>query len=260
MIKIIKKIFVIFKSWWLYIFVIVPFVLKSVAEGLININGAEISEYTTGVAIALSVGIYLWLRLTIYAKRVFLSESPYGDYPYPIYWISSKFFGYQKISLIMKPYNIIFKILLQNLFVVIDEKSPIDEKVKVNVDKNDYKSSDKIHNIIIMDTHLINIDDIPEKNRYLSKIVIQREESKIAPRVFSQKMINEISEVFKELSKTADEIHLYMTINTCHAEAIVNDILRNRVKHEIFIHQQGYVTNDIRPFAEKGYKIIVDNI
>ncbi len=220
-------------------------------------NGTTINQDITEIVVKtiLIIAVYIFI-FRINSQKEFFNGDIYGDIPIGFYYIA-KFLGYKKISLIRKPYDIQFKILKRDLFEIVDDNIEKDENVNVQIDKTNFEYSNNMRecNLIIADTYPINKEQIPENKRNLDSIWIKRENSSISTRVYSPKLINEVSENVALIQKAGAKINLYLTTNTKNTEKIVKDVFmkgdRSSYEIEIFLQE----SNGSRKFKEKGIKV-----
>lgn len=143
------------------------------------------------------------------------------------------------------------------MFEIVDDNIEKDENVNVQIDKTNFEYSNNMRecNLIIADTYPINKEQIPENKRNLDSIWIKRENSSISTRVYSPKLINEVSENVALIQKAGAKINLYLTTNTKNTEKIVKDVFmkgdRSSYEIEIFLQE----SNGGRKFKEKGIKV-----
>lgn len=255
-----KKIF--FQEGIFFIVLIIPaFLPESCIELLKKIfeswNGTTINQDITGIIVRLILMVILYIIIIkVNSKREFFNGDIYGAIPMFFYYIA-RFLGYKKISLIRKPYDIQFKVLRKDLFEIVEDNIEEDKEVDVETDKTNFKYSNNLRecNLIIADTYPINKEQIPVNKRNLDSIWIKREKSEIATRVYSPKLINEVSESVSIIQKTGAKINLYLTTNTKNTEKIVKDVFmkgdRSKYNIEVFLQE----SNGNRRFKEKGIKV-----
>lgn len=258
-----KKIKKIFWQECIYILIIIaPWFLTDPCIDTIkkifeSWNGSIINEDVTHTIIKAIISLILYTY--IYHKnseKEFFNGDVYGDITIVFYYIA-RFLGYKKVSLIRKPYDIQFKILRRALFDIVDDNIDKDEAVIVETDKSHFKYSNNMRecNLIIADTYPINMKQIPISKRNLDSILIKRKKSSISPRVYSPKLINEVSESVALIQKTGAKINLFLTTNTKNTEKIVKEIFmkgdRSCYKLEVFLQK----SDGSREFREKGIKV-----
>lgn len=244
------------------IIIIIPLFLPNSCIELIkkvfeSWNATTINQDITEIIVKTILVIVLYIFIfRINSRKEFFNGDIYGDIPICFYYIA-KFLGYKKISLIRKPYDIQFKVLMRDLFEIIEDNIEEDEDVNVQIDKTNFKYSNNLRecNLIIADTYPIDKEQIPENKRNLDSIWIKREKSKISTRVYSPKLINEVSENAALIQKTGAKINLYLTTNTKNTERIVKDVFmkgdRSNYNIELFLQE----SKGNRKFKEKGIKV-----
>ncbi len=245
-----------------FIIIIIPLFFPDACIELIkkvfeSWNGTIINQDITELIIKAILVIVLYIFIfRINSKKEFFNGDIYGDIPICFYYIA-KFLGYKKISLIRKPYDIQFKVLKRDLFEIIEDNIEEDDNANVQIDKTNFKYSNNLRecNLIIADTYPIYKEQIPENKRNIDSIWIEREKSKISTRVYSPKLINEVSNSVDLIQKTGAKINLYLTTNTKNTEKIVKDVFmkgdRSKYDVEIFLQE----ANDKRKFKDKGKKV-----
>ncbi len=219
-------------------------------------NGTTINQDITEIIIKLIliVVIYILIRKAN-SKHEFFNGDIYGNIPMVFYYIA-KFLGYDKISLIRKPYDIQFKILRKDLFEIVEDNIEEDKNVNIEIDKTNFKYSKNLRecNLIIVDTYPINKEQIPESKRNLDTIWIKRGKSEVAARVYSPKLVNEVNESVALIQETGAKINLFLTTNTKNTERIIKDVFmkaeRSKYDLELFLQE----ANGNRNFKEKGVK------
>lgn len=255
-----KKIF-LQEVIYLIIIIILLFLPDSFIELIKKVfeswNATTINQDITEIVIKIILAIVLYIFIfKINSRKEFFNGDIYGDIPICFYYIA-KFLGYKKISLIRKPYDIQFKILKRDLFEIIEDNIEEDEDVNIQIDKTNFQFSNNLRecNLIIADTYPINKNQIPENKRSLDSIWIKREKSKIATRVYSPKLINEVSKNVALIQRTGAKINLYLTTNTKNTERIIKDIFmkgdRSNYNIEVFLQE----SKGNRKFKGKGIKV-----
>ena len=132
--------------------------------------------------------------------------------------------GYKKISLIRKPYHIIFKLLSTKLFEVIDELND-DEKIKFNV-IHIRGSGNKEVNLIVEDTYNIQKHQIPDKFIHFETIRFFRENID-GTRIYSSTFMDEIGRYIIEYRNKKYKINLFMTTNVKNTRYLIENYFLN---------------------------------
>lgn len=228
--------------------------IKKISDSVL---GTSFNSEITNAIVKGIIIIFLYIKiLALNSRKEFLNGDVYGNVPMIFYYVA-RILGYQKITLIRKPYDIQFKILKNDLFEILDDGIEKDEDVDVIVNTDNFNNSNNLRecNLIIEDTYPIKSEQIPQAKRDLDTIWIKREVSSKAPRVYSTKLINAVSENVAIIQKTGAKINLFLTTNTKNTERIVKDIFMKgeRSKYCLELYLQN--ADGLRSFKEKGIKI-----
>lgn len=220
-------------------------------------NATTIDKDITEVVVKIVLMILFYMCIfKINSKKEFFNGDIYGDIPIVFYYIA-KFLGYNKISLKRKPYDVQFKLLRKDLFEIIEDNIEKDDDVNVRTDRTNFRYNNNMRecNLIVADTYPIRKEQIPKSKRDLDSIWIEREKSQLSTRVYSPKLINEVSENVELIQETGAKINLYLTTNTTNTEKIIKDVFmkgdRSGYSIEIFLQE----SNGNRKFKEKGIKV-----
>ncbi len=208
----------------------------------------------------ITASIMIWLGIFILNRQVFKTEFLKGDVygsKHIIWYGLAKILGYNKISLIRKPYNIIFKIVKYKMFEIVPDEIEEDD-VEAYVDYSNIMDSNNLRecNLIIADTYEIKKEQIPESKRNLDTIYVYRDKSeKVNNRIYSPKLLSKIGEAFERAQKTGGKINLFLTTNTRTTKEMIEKILmkgeRSTYNIEIFLQED----SGIRMFNKKGIKV-----
>lgn len=258
-----KKIKKILLQEVIFIFLIIsPLLLPDSSIELIkkifeSLQGTTVDQDITMLIVKIILIIVIYILIVNFnSKREFFNGDIYGDIPMFFYYIA-KILGYKKISLIRKPYDIQFKIIKKDLFEILEDNIKEDEEVNVETDKSNFKYSNNLRecNLIIEDTYPITKEQIPKSKRDLDSIWIKRKKSSMATRVYSPKLINEVSKNVELIQETGAKINLYLTTNTKNTERIVKDVFMkgDRSKYNVELFLQKAIGN--REFKERGIKV-----
>lgn len=200
--------------------------------------------------LAISILTYITIR-KINTNKEFLAGNLYGIY-YWIWYLLGKYLGYKRISLKRKPYKIIYKLLESKNYEIIDEQC-VSEKTEYST-KEIKGNEESIYNVIIADTYLIEISQIPIIYKDNKCIVFNRE-GKDGSRVFSEEYLKLIGKHINELKQKKYKINFFMTTNACSTKYIFENYLmigdRDYINVEIFQQSK----KGSRNFFNKGYKI-----
>ena len=202
----------------------------------------------------------IWLGIFILNRQVFQTEFLKGDVygsKFIIWYCLAKILGYNKISLVRKPYNIIFKIVKYKMFEIIPDEIEEDD-VEAYVDYSNIMDSNNLRecNLIISDTYEIKKEQIPESKRNLDTIYVYRDKSeKVNNRIYSSKFLAKIGEAFEKAQKTGGKINLFLTTNTRITKEMIEKILmkgdRSTYNITIFLQKD----SGTRMFNKKGIKV-----
>lgn len=219
---------------------------------------SNLSVFTT-IIVLFSV-IFIALR-NFNKNRVFMSGNLYGT-SYYIFYKLARVLGFNKISLIRKPYYIMFKILMNNDFeelVNLDiENEQLVSDISIKTDESNSHNINNLRecNLIISDTYKINIEQLPIDKQDIDTIAIERiGHEKI--RVSSQELVNEVRKAVIKIMNTGAKINLFMTTSTFNTYKIITECFMqaDRDKMEVEIFQQD-TTDKNKKFNDKGKKVL----
>lgn len=189
------------------------------------------------------------------------SSNVYHDYPFFWYWFCARILGIKKCNLILVPIYMQFKLVIEDIFneypldeadfpVIKDEVDSAVEKINTGMDMELSEM-----NLILEDTYVIELRQIPFSKKNLPTIKISRNINNNHTRHFSPNFIQKISEEIRKLPQI-NRINIYATTNPMNTLRIIRTTFkmadRGNVDH-IFVYQQE--NKGIRVFCEKGYKI-----
>ena len=189
------------------------------------------------------------------------SSNVYHDYPFFWYWFCARILGIKKCNLILVPIYMQFKLVIEDIFneypldeadfpVIKDEVDSAVEKINTGMDMELSEM-----NLILEDTYVIELRQIPFSKKNLPTIKVSRNINNNHTRHFSPKFIQKISEEIRKLPQI-NRINIYATTNPMNTLRIIRTTFkmadRGNVDH-IFVYQQE--NKGIRVFCEKGYKI-----
>ena len=214
------------------------------------------------ILLAFFVGIFIAIR-KFNKDRVFLNGDIYGINYYIFYKIAY-LLGFRKICLMRKPYYIIFKIVMDGKFELInlnEEHSELSNDISITVDESDFHYINNLRecNLIISDTYPINKSQIPLTKQNIDTIIVSRI-GNTSIRISSQKLVNKTREEIVKILYTGAKINLYMTTSTYNTFRIIEEgfMQAKRGKLNIEIFQQD--TKDInKKFKEKGKWVVKEN-
>lgn len=219
-----------------------------------------ISIMSVLVILAILFGV-IFIALRKYNKnRIFLSGNIYGTSNYFIYKVA-KILGFKKISLIRKPYYIMFKILMNDDFEIVElnkENENLCTDISIRIDESKFHNINNLRecNLIISDTYKINLDQIPETKRNIDTIIVERIGYE-GTRISSEELINKVREEVIKINNTGANINLYMTTSVYNTYKIITSCFmqaqRDKIGVEIF--QQDTKDNN-KKFRENGKNIL----
>lgn len=194
-------------------------------------------------------------------NRVFMSGNLYGT-NYYIFYKLAKILGFNKISLMRKPYYIMFKIVMNNDFDELVnlniENEQLSKEVSIKVDETKFHNINNIRecNLIISDTYKINLEQLPVDKQDIDTIIIERiGHEKL--RVSSQELVNEVRKAVSKIINTGAKINLFMTTSTYNTYKIITECFMqaDRDKMDVEIFQQN-TTDKNKKFIDKGKKVL----
>ncbi len=194
-------------------------------------------------------------------NRVFLSGNIYGT-SYYIFYKLAKILGFNKISLIRKPYYIMFKIVLNDDFEELvnlsKENEQLSSEISIKVDESKFHDINNLRecNLVISDTYKINLEQLPIDKQDIDTIFIERIGHE-GIRVSSPELVNEVRKSVIKIMNTGAKINLFMTTSTLNTYQIIRDCFMqaDRDKIELEIFQQNTADKKKR-FKDKGKKVI----
>lgn len=183
----------------------------------------------------------------------------YHNYCYLWYWFCAKVLGIKKCSLVLVPIYMQFKLIIRGTF----KEYPIDETEYSVLDKepecvisveNPESKLDEI-NIVIVDTYMIEISQLPFKLRSKYSLFIIRNNGEDNNRYYSPQLIKSTINVIRKLPRIK-KINVFATTNPRNTYYIAKEAFaldcRGNVS-SLYVYQQSKDMN--RLFELKGYKI-----
>ena len=171
-------------------------------------------------------------------------DNHYHDYPYIWYKFCSSVMEISKCNLILVPIHMQLRLVIHQVFREFPlqgenfPESDADEKIIVKDLNKSYGASE--YNIIIEDTYLISMEQLPSDKKDLPSFKISRNNKGKSDRRYNRQFINEIVRVLRDLPDCAT-INIYATTNPKHTFYIAQDALklsdRGNIKH-VFVYQQ----------------------
>lgn len=219
---------------------------------------SNLSIFTT-IVVLFSV-IFIALR-NFNKNRILMSGNLYGT-GYYIFYRLAKFLGFSKISLIRKPYYIIFKIVMDNKFEELvnleKENEQLSSDISIKVDESKFHNINNLRecNLVISDTYKINLEQLPEDKQDFDTIVIERiGHEKI--RISSPELVNEVRNAVIKIMSTGAKINLFMTTSTYNTYKIITNCFMqaDRDKMEVDIFQQD-TSDKKKRFKDKGKNVL----
>lgn len=267
--NILIPVIILFSFPILLILIIIPnFEITSINLLLVTMElkkNAQISEcvqYSFSIYIIFSLFFILLKFIRKLNNDVeLLKGNIYGTDKYLFYKIA-KLLGFKKIDLKMKPYFIIFKVILNDDFDIINlekENKAKSDKIKIEVDNSKFdniKNNLRECNLIISDTYDIEINQLPLDKQEISTIEVRRINEKNI-RISSDELVDQVRKSVIKIKETGAKINLFMTTSTYNTYQIVNSCFKvgNRDLYDVEIFQQNTKTKKFNP---KG-KVILRN-
>src|SRR5690554_5081591 len=160
------------------------------------------------IIIVISTFYYFLQKLKSYNKdKVFLIGNLYGDISFTYYrW--ARCIGFTKVDLIRKPYYIMYKLIDNKFFEIVNlEEGSSKASIDVKIINNDVVSN--IVNIIIKDTYDIKKEELPEEIINLPTIIIDRIKPEKSIRVYSKELIQISSKIILEQFNENKTVNLF---------------------------------------------------
>lgn len=212
-----------------------------------SVNLEDITEYIDYIKVFVFIVLEssYWKCITSFnsEKLLFNGGDFYKNYPYWLYFVSSKLLGFKYCTLKNVPIWLQFKLLLNNLFVNFLTGDNLDEDSnQFEEDLNEpvvdvINSTIKTNSIdlILSDTYPITQDQLPKFSKGHYSIEIARTNQPNGNRMVNYKFVNKIQEMIYKLPKEIDTLNIYATTNPMHNKLIVQKILslgnRTQIKH-----------------------------
>lgn len=235
------------------------FLTLQINENIEIPNYVSYLSVLTTILVLFSV-IFLALR-NFNKNRVFIEGNIYGTNNY-VWYKLAKILGFNKISLIRKPYYIMFKIVMDNKFSELvnleKENEELSSDISINVDESKFHNINNLRecNLIVSDTYKINLEQLPVDKQDIDTIVIDRiGHEKI--RISSQELVNEVRKAVIKIMNTGAKINLFMTTSTFNTYKIITECFMQaeRDKLEVDIFQQD-TTDRNKKFKDKGKSVL----
>lgn len=202
---------------------------------------------------------FIFYEIRSFNKKYTLNmDNYYHNYPYLWYRFCSSIMGISKCNLILVPIHMQFRLVIHQVFREFPlqyesfPESEVDEKVIVKDFNKSHGGSE--YNIIVEDTYLISMEQLPPDKKELPTFKISRNNEGKSDRHFNRQFINEIVIVLRSLpDKVA--VNIYATTNLKHTFYIAHDALklsdRGNIEH-VFVYQQ---ERDNGRYFKKAYKV-----
>ena len=183
----------------------------------------------------------------------------YHEYPFVWYWLCSKILGIRKCSLVLVPIYMQFKLVINGTFdeypMGEDDYPAIDDEPKCVVTRINTEADSREINLIIEDTYLVEISQIPKEKRGFKTIKISRNDGSSNVRHFSQELIETTIDIVRGLNHDS-VVNVYATTNPKNTIIIASNVFalgdRGNIKH-LYVFQQK--NGQVRAFKPKGYRI-----
>lgn len=194
-------------------------------------------------------------------NRVFLAGNIYGT-NYYIFYKLAKVLGFNKISLIRKPYYCMFKIIINDDFeelINLDkENEKLSSDISIRVDESKFHNINNLRecNLIVSDTYKIQLEQLPIDKKDIDTIEIERIGHN-GVRISSQDLVNEVRKAVVKIVNTGANINLFLTTSTFNTYQIIRECFMqaDRDKIELEVFQQDTSKRD-KKFNHKGKKVL----
>lgn len=228
-------------------------------------ENAEIPNYISNLSIITTIIvlfsiIFIAIR-NLNKNRVFLAGNIYGT-NYYIFYKLAKVLGFNKISLIRKPYYCMFKIIINDDFeelVNLDkENEKLSTDISIRVDESKFHNINNLRecNLIVSDTYKIQLEQLPIDKKDIDTIEIERI-GHSGVRISSQELVNEVRKAVIKIVNTGANINLFLTTSTFNTYQIIIECFMqaDRDKIELEVFQQDTSKRD-KKFNSKGKKVL----
>lgn len=226
-------------------------------------ENADIPNYISNLSVITTIIvlfsiIFITIR-NLNNNRIFLSGNIYGT-NYYIFYKLAKVLGFNKISLIRKPYYCMFKIVMNNDFDELvnlnEENAELSSDISIRVDESKFHNINNLRecNLIVSDTYKIRLEQLPINKQEIDTIEIERI-GHTGVRISSQELVNEVRKAVIKIIATGAKINLFLTTSTFNTYQIIRECFMqaDRDKIELEIFQQDPTTKD-KKFKDKGKK------
>lgn len=228
-------------------------------------ENAEIPNYISNLSIITTIIvlfsiIFIAIR-NLNKNRVFLAGNIYAT-NYYIFYKLAKVLGFNKISLIRKPYYCMFKIIINDDFeelVNLDkENEKLSTDISIRVDESKFHNINNLRecNLIVSDTYKIQLEQLPIDKKDIDTIEIERI-GHSGVRISSQELVNEVRKAVIKIVNTGANINLFLTTSTFNTYQIIRECFMqaDRDKIELEVFQQDISKRD-KKFSSKGKKVL----
>lgn len=276
-------------SWYLFIFakivlpilmlVVLPVIPIFFSTDMVDLSLKILLKSTEKVELAIEILKHLNLSLTYLisililfillnffkkqnANKLFNSNGNiYYDFYYPLFWISSKVLGYEKLQLAGIPLHLQYKLVLRGTFpqIIPDfwenhyDISEVSENVSL-VCSNENNVSKQV-NLIISDTYFIKNEELFVE--YLNLPTIRVTSKLVSRRFLNKELVQKTREAMQIVrSKGYAEINVFSTANPQNNLNIINSSFRffGRFSDaKVYVVQKDYGRNSQ---YSKRYRVI----
>lgn len=220
-----------------------------------------ISNLSVITTIIVLFGIIFIAIRNLNKNRVFLAGNIYGT-NYYIFYKLAKVLGFNKISLIRKPYYCMFKIIINDDFeelINLDkENEKLSSDISIRVDESKFHNINNLRecNLIVSDTYKIQLEQLPIDKKDIDTIEIERI-GHSGVRISSQDLVNEVRKAVIKIVNTGANINLFLTTSTFNTYQIIRECFMqaDRDKIELEVFQQDTSKRD-KKFNNKGKKVL----
>ena len=229
----------------------------------LNTN-TDIPKYISYLSVITTIIVLfyiIFIAVRNYNKnRVFLSGNLYGT-NYYIFYKLAKLLGFNKTSLIRKPYYCMFKIVINNDFnELVDlnkENEELSSEVRIKANESKFHNINNLRecNLIVSDTYKIRLEQLPLDKQDIDTIEIERI-GYAGLRISSQELVNKVRESVIKIVATGAKINLFLTTSTFNTYQIIKECFmqadRDQIELEVF--QQDTTTRD-KKFKDNGKNV-----
>lgn len=195
--------------------------------------------------IALLAGLILSFVVLAFFKflnkdKIFNTGNKHFDY-HMLYYVLARVLGYRKITLVGIPLYLQFQLLFKETFESSDSDSHPEEfdEPKIMIQNTDFDGEEV--NLILSDTYLIKLDDLPDDKINLPTILIERTHGFTGVRTYNEKFVAAVRQQTNEHHLKYKRVNVFATTNTQNTKEIALQSFKNRGRtgfNEIYVYAQ----------------------